>query len=97
VATVRVPLSRLMGIRALRCTSLDGIDRRDVEVGKLIAALTGGAAFKDQAFVLRNVRARFFDHAVASSRTAAALCTSSICARVVISVAHQSIASSSSG
>ena len=39
-----------------------GIDRGDIEFGKLITALAGGALFEEQGFVLRDVRADFADH-----------------------------------
>src|SRR5882762_5306817 len=73
-----------------------GVHRRHVERGKLIALLARRTPLEQKIFVLRDVRADFVDHAACWAGENACA-TSSICSRLLISVAHKSTQFSSSG
>ncbi len=77
--------------RVLSAERRGGIDSGNVERRKLVAPLAGRTALKQERFVLVYVRADFFDH------SANAFATRSRSSRFDISVAHSSMASSSSG
>ena len=66
-----------------------------VQIGKLVTDLPGRALLEDQRFVLIDMLADFFDHRDCSFVNAAP--TVSMCSRRDISVAHRSMAPSSSG
>src|SRR5579872_1153614 len=73
-----------------------GVDRRYVERWQLVALLAGRTLFKQQELVLCDVRTNFSDHAAWGTGSKARP-TSSICSRLVISVAHRRIQCSNSG
>jgi hypothetical protein len=78
------------GAHVFGAQSFGRIDGGDIQLGKLIPALAGRAALKQQSLVLGGMVADLLNHASTSARV-------SISARVFISVEHSSMESASSG
>jgi len=90
------------GLEYAGAKGLSGIYRGDVEFGKLVALLAGRGALEEQWLILRKMRGDFIDHAITSCSCATGLgaawaASTSISARLLISVAQSSMQSLSSG
>ena len=79
-----------------------GVHRRHVELGELVGLLAGGGALEEQRLVLGNVGGDLVDQAITSwgcawGLAAACAASTSMSARLLISVAQSSMQSLSSG
>ena len=72
-----------------------GADLGNVQWRKLVGGFAGGRLLEDESFVLAGMRADLVDFGLAHPLTAST--AESICARVVVSVQHQSAALPNSG